>query len=176
MTTTETKHFGGKRKKVIGTPVPFTLTVYRDDEPEVQHFQLVPERVSGSDMTVLYGKGQRDPGAAATRLVSMLGKLMDDSDGVPYRWEPEALEPDDGRLPLDADEDRQYVVAPGGTVVPADSDVIEAAMKPESGSSRRRWRYLMDEDDEVSVELEDLVEIGQWAITMGAKRPTQPRS
>ncbi len=48
----------------------------------------------------------------------------------------------------------------------------EEFLKFESGSSRRRWLYLIEQDDELIVDAEDVAKAFEWMIEEAANRPT----
>jgi len=46
----------------------------------------------------------------------------------------------------------------------------------EVGSSRRRWDYLMSEDNDATIKEKDLIELFEYLSSLAANRPTQPSS
>lgn len=86
----------------------------------------------------------------------VLRRSMCDADGTPARWRPQVNE--------------EQFVAPDGTVLPADR--VDEFTGFEAGSSSRRWRALLVDDD-VFIDPERLMDA--WNGLMGgtAERPTR---
>lgn len=49
----------------------------------------------------------------------------------------------------------------------------EEFLRHEAGSSRRRWREVLIDDDEVSVKQEAITELFEWLMGLAAERPTR---
>lgn len=162
------KTFGGNR--AIPKTDEFTLK-YLDAnlKPCEAVFQVVP-RVSGGDIAGIMLAVKNDPESSIGKLIRLLAKLMDNNDGtVRAGWQPDVL-------PQKDDDDRppSFRGPDGNIYALSDTEVLEEFADQTTWTSRRRWAYLLEEDDDAIVELEDIQEIAEWIIGLAADRPTQP--
>jgi len=162
------KTFGGNRP--IPTTDEFELK-YLDANLKRQavQFQVVP-RVSGGDIASIMLAVKKDPESSIGKLIRLLAKVMDNNDGlVKAGWEPVVL-------PQKVDDERPPSFrGPDGQLYPlSDTEVLEEFADQTTWTSRRRWAYLLEEDDDAIVELSDIQEIAEWVIGLAADRPTQP--
>lgn len=70
-------------------------------------------------------------------------------------------------------EDVEYFLGPDDVAYRMDD--IEALKKFQdkaAGSSRRRWDYLMDADEDAIVQMDDLQDIVRWMVATASGRPT----
>lgn len=146
-----------------GTPAPrrtFIVVFLRDGVEEEHEFTAVP-RLSYADMVGM-GLGMHGEGHEGLMLTTMdraLRRALVDDDGTPARWRPEITE-------------RGTFTDPNGDEVP--EDLLPQYTAFEAGSSRRRWAALMDDDDEVTVEIEQIGELFRDLIReASAGRPTK---
>lgn len=146
---------------------PFDFWVMRDDEPEKHSFQarVVTDIAS---LMVVVSAGDRDSAKAMVGVGRIISKMLDNKDGTPARWVPSQLPPPDG-----AGEDYQpRFRGPDGELYTMDH--VDRFERFEAGSSRRRWLYLMLEDDEIVVEAKDLMRLMEWLVALASDRPTEP--
>jgi len=153
------------------TPVrrePFSFWFMRDDEPEEHQFRARVVTDIGSLLVALNASRRDNTGKAVQGAALIIARMLDNKDGTPARWSPEPLDP-----PEDAAEDWEAKFrAPDGNTWPMGE--AEKFTRFEAGSSRRRWLYLMEEDDEVVVDAKDLMALMEWLVRMAAGRPTEP--
>ncbi len=86
-----------------------------------------------------------------------------------------------GTLAVDSDEDDVEEELPPvfrapcgpekGELLPFER--AEEFLRHEAGSSRRRWREVLLDDDEVSVKQEAITELFEWLMGLAAERPTR---
>jgi hypothetical protein len=159
----------GPKGRPARTPVleDFDFTILRDDEPETHHFQA---RVVSDVATLMVTltNTEKHPERSMSGLMLMIAKMLYNKDGVPARWTPEPLPaPED-----DPDAEPMIRDPLNGELIPASAENINRLTAFEAGSSRRRWLYLMNEDDEAIVQQDDLMELFRWLVGLAAKRPT----
>jgi hypothetical protein len=113
----------------------------------------------------------------------LLGVVVpQDTDSVPVGTT--AYREDDGSLvpwpttPADVPAAQVYEPAyrgPDGKIyLLSDEGTLKGFLAVEAGSSRRRWNYLMEQDETAVIDAEDLADIGKWIIGLAANRPTAP--
>lgn len=176
------KKFG--RRAQAHRPAPreeFEFTFLRDDEPETHRFAVRAHTdVVGLTSTLMLAKSS--PEAAMPAVLRVIAKMLDNKDGTPHGWRPVPLadkpnpEQADGPEPDDAEatlRERKFR-GPDGNLHTFEHAARFQAF--EAGSSRRRWLHLIEEDDYVSVDAQDLMELFEWAVGLAAGRPTQPSS
>lgn len=180
------KSFGGNR--VALRREPFELT-YLDanEEEQLVSFRVLP-RVSGGDIAGIMHSMKNDPSSSVQRLIRLLSKVMDNKDGeVPAQWKPVLLTEEDsprgrpGPPTPEGDPESASVSrppsyrGPDGEIYPFSDEAQLAEWNDQKlWTSRRRWVYLMEEDDDAVVELEDIQAIAEWVIGLATDRPTQP--
>lgn len=164
----------------------FGLEFYRGNDPEVHEFKAYPQVDAGSLSYTL--SATRKPERAVEGLVRSIRKMLADDDGTPANYTPKRYQPDvppesqDDDLTEDdaapdppdefeeLDEDTLYV-GPHGE--PLDAETAREAMRVEHGSSLRRFSYLMDEDEDLTLELDQLQTAYQRLLGKAANRPTR---
>lgn len=189
------KRFGGTR--VPPVPEEIELEVERDGQVEIERFVILP-RVSAGDALGAMSAFKSGDTAALTRLDGMLTRVMSDSDGqVKASWKMEALTeayrgangptpvPSQRELERLPEHERDFIErnkmpphyrGPDGVLYPvSDEDTAAKWKDPRNGTSRRRWRWLLDEDDTAHIELSDLMALTQYVMERAADRPTQPQ-
>lgn len=188
------KEFG----KLDLTPVKtleFGLKVIVNGETVRHEFRAQP-RVSANDM-INVAKAERDPAGSMIALRNIIRRCLLDDDGVPARWRPDALserpEPVTvewpavsagdlelpgthngiGQLPADAEPEDWFEGPDGMFYRMTDAEALEKFDERAAGSSRRRWDYLIDRDDESIIQMDDLHSIAAWLVKeAGNGRPT----
>jgi hypothetical protein len=160
------KRYGGGSVQAqrLDTPYEFELEGLRYDDPEVHSFTAVRK----AD-TLLAGKFMNlsdDQAGRLLRLCTLLvGKTLDNKDGVPVQWAPDPLP-----KPKDAGDDWEPKFrGPDGKLHPMHQAEKYTAFA--AGSSRRRWAALV-EDEEFTAEMETLAEIVKDLISRSTGTPT----
>lgn len=174
----------------------FALEFYRDDVPEDHEFKAYPVLDVGSLSYTL--SATRAPERAIEGMVRSIKKMLADDDGTPLRYrptryvapimdvepesgEPEPDEPVHTRGPLigtviepepdeELDDESQYV-GPDGE--PIDAAGVQEALRFKNGSSRRRFTYLMDDDEDLTLRADQLQKVYQRLVGKAADRPTR---
>lgn len=165
------KRFGGRERP---KPEKFELETIVDGGTNVHEFQMIPSLQAG-DMVALMDALDEEPEKAAGLMGSILRKVMDDTDGTPAKWTPPTL----ASLGLPPKTDPADAVWTGPDNEPytlADTAAIDKFLDPANGSSRRRWQALMDPRNDEGIHLMDLVDIGEWVVSLSTDRPTQART
>lgn len=142
----------------LSEPVEHTVTFLRDGEDEPHTFLARPE----FDYKIMYQAvtaGSKNGPMAIKRFENMIRPSLLDDDGVPSKWQPERT--DDGNHFTDPDGNQRPI------------DDLPSLLAPDAGSSRRRWRHLMDEDDELRIRTEEVVRFYEVLIEAATGRPTQ---
>lgn len=160
-------------------PVPFELK-YRTVGGEKLTFtgQVVP-RPSGGDFAKILTSLKNKSETVVSDLQRLLSKQMDDTDGaVNSRWAGDELPVPEDLDPEELEELEPLYTGPdGGVYAFSDTDTWMKWQDQSTWTTRRRWRYLMEEDDEALVNMTDLVDMMKWAIGLAGKgRPTKPRA
>lgn len=150
------KRFGGRERPKAHK---FELATIGGDGKNIHTFQVVPLLQAG-DVVALMDALDLEPEKAANPLSRLLTKVMDDTDGVSTRWK---LKPDGDQF-----------LGPDNEPHPLEDEKLFT--DPAAGSSRRRWDALMDPRNDEGIELMDLVDIGQWVVTLSTDRPTPART
>lgn len=156
----EVKRFGGHERPAVRE---FELETITDSgEPRVHRFQLVPI-VPAGHVTALMDALEDEPEKSFGLMAKLMSRLLDNTDGVPAKWEFEAW------------PSAKTFVGPDGEDHPlSDREKFEDI---EAGSSRRRWNWLMNPDNEdEAVHLADMVDIAKWVVSEAVDRPTTPRA
>lgn len=180
-------------KGLDAEPVEFTFYVLRDDEPEAHVFKARPQAHAGDLLRLLHADDSEEGGERAFRaLVSTIAKSMINKDGVPAQWRPDELPRPARRIvppqedhvgwPADVavaepdDDAEPSYRGPDGVIYPlSDAKQLARFTDPEAGSSRRRWLYLMNDDDGATVTLDAMLELAKDLISSAAGRPTSGR-
>ena len=156
-----------------GTALPefsFGMIFLRDQVEEVHEFVARPT-MGWQDMrglVPLLGGRSRDMdqdmiGHAVRVIDRLVRRALRNDDGTPERWQAHIYTADD--------DGKQYFNDPQGNRTPV--DLLGGFEAFEAGSSRRRWAHLMEDDDEVTVELDQMVELMEDIISaVSDDRPT----
>lgn len=149
--------------------IPIKFRYFRDDGVEEQTFNLVAKTMdigAASRVMRLVARADSEEAADAHALLSMvalIGKFMDDTDGTKAKWAPVALGPKKGEVEGAPKRFR----GPDGRIHTWDK--AEGFLAHDKGSSRRRWLYLMDEDEDASVDLDALTKLLQFLMEIAGK-------
>lgn len=146
-----------------GTPppeVPFVMIFLRDGVEEKHEFTACPT-MSWQDyrrlVPLLRGT---DNDVVTPETIEMIDRLirraLRNDDGTPEKWTPSVV---DG-----------HFTAPNGDHMPL--SLLPGLVAFDAGSSRRRWVHLMQDDDEVTIEPEQISELMIDLIEAAAARPT----
>lgn len=163
--------FGPKDRQAVPAILePFDFTVLRDDEPETHEFQARKVTDIASLMVTLTAS-DKHPERAMGGLMRLIAKMLYNKDGVPAGWEPNPLEAPEG-ADDDAGMQPKFRDPLTGELIDYSPENIARFTAFQAGSSRRRWRYLMEEDDEVIVQQDDLMNLFRWLVGLAAGRPT----
>lgn len=171
---------------------PFEFTFMRDEEPETHVFQARAV-TDMAGLSNLLTSARRDPEQALPGILAMIAKLLDNKDGTPAKWEAKMVTPPRlDRVDIMTDDDPERMLPVAEYVEQLDDAQVrkfrgpDGALHPfeeadrflvfEAGSSRRRWLYLMNEDDELNVEAQPIIELFEWMAGLAANRPTRPSS
>ncbi len=164
--TDEIKTYGGGalQAQQLSKAYEFNLAGLRFDEEETHHF--VATRKTDSLLALRFmGVDEENAGQLAQLATLLIGKTLDNTDGVPVQWSPSTLP-----RPKNAGDDYEPKFrGPDGKLHPMD----QAAKFEEfdKGSSRRRWEALLV-DNQFTCPLEVLVEITKDLIEMSSGNPT----
>lgn len=162
---------GGKRYSSIDpatvTPMPFEVEVFRSGQPEVHGFVARPVMDFGSVLLMLKGN-EADTGQALLRIMRM---NLDDADGVAETWQPTILDKP-AKAPADWQPKFRAPAAPHGDGRLHPMGDMGRWTDPQAGSSRRRWAYLMFEDDGVVVSLQVVFDLLKDITEKAADLPT----
>lgn len=163
------KEFG--KDRVDHKREEFTLHYKDGDEGRKSAtFGIIPSASAG-EVRMIISAARTGSGDAVLGMVRLLSKQMDDRDGEVRRaWKVKALKQDEH------DDRPPSYRGPDGNIYPfSDEDQLAEWGDQKLWSSRRRWDYLMNEDDNAIVEMSDLEAISEWAMGLAADRPTPPR-
>lgn len=159
-TAPRTKHFAPKRENIVPPPlVEFSIDFVRDGVSEVHEFAARPRMSYGDTVGLI--KNQDNDSGTLPFLDRLIRRSLVNDDGVPAKWAPEF-------------EDGEFT-APDGSKHP--SAELAQFTTFEAGSSRRRWAYLLDKDDDVEVEIEQIVAVFEYLTSAASEaRPTKRSS
>lgn len=186
-----------KTQSVIGPRKTdeFGLEFYRDGVPEVHEFKAYPAMDAGSLNYTL--SGSHRPERVIEGMVRSIRKMLADDDGTPVGYRPKPyVAPKAQPQPEDFEQDSEHddhahaaataaeepeleltefdadtlFVGPDGE--PHDAEFIRKATEFEAGSSRRRFAYLMDIDEELTLLPDQLQTVYQRLLGKAANRPT----
>jgi hypothetical protein len=153
---------GAQNDLRLKVPYEFEVAGLRYDDEEVHEFTAV--RKVDTLLAARFIDGE-DGAVIMRTVVQLIGKTLDNKDGVPIQWSPDQLP-----KPKDADDDWEPKFrAPDGNLYPM-ADAVKFT-DFNAGSSRRRWAALVD-DQEFTVAIETLAAIGRDLIGESAGRPT----
>lgn len=140
-------------------PHDFAMIFIRDGVEERHEFSACPT-MSWQDIRGLVpvaGSGAAGSETAAVRVSDrLIRRALRNDDGTPEKWVPVIT---DG-----------HFTDPNGDHTPV--NLLPAYQAFDAGSSRRRWVYLMEEDDDVTVEAEQILTLVSDLVEAAAVRPT----
>lgn len=175
------KTYGGN--ETAPEPFQFGLVVQRDDVPETHEFTARP-RVGAGDILRMLLVDEDKPEAQLEGIARTVAKSISDKDGeVPSKWKaeelkrPEAAPQDQWELAhgqvRDTPDYQPSYRGPDGNIYPfSDKATMARWMDKARWTSRRRWLYLLLEDDEAFVKLSTLMEISKDFIAASTGHPT----
>lgn len=171
------KVFGNKSTAKPAIRQPFELKyINGDDEVDSFHGSLAV-RTDGAQLSAMFTLVSKGDPALIGAMTRMLAKQMDNRDGiVKASWKLEQLpKPVD----LDADEEAEWEPqyrGPDGVIYPVSDTVTLAKWEDQANwTTKRRWLYLMTENDDAIVDLEDLMDVVEYVIELATDRPTAPQ-
>jgi hypothetical protein len=179
----------------------FEFTVQRDGVDEDHQFTAVIS-LDFIGMVHMFQASKTDSMAAAQGMLRLVYKMLDNTDGVPNKWEPKELPrpklaavleptawpPATGELdvldpPAEPEPEPAASLPPvfrspygvtKGELLPMDR--ADEFLEHAAGSSRRRWRELCLDDDEVTVRMEAIQGLFEHLMGLAAGRPTERSS
>lgn len=169
------KRFGAKDNQTELPPrrEQFEFGVQTSSGVVVHTFWAVLGKLhAGGLIAALLAAQRQDVTAAAEAYYRTIAKMIDNNDGIPSGWEPEALSQSEG------DERPASFRVPWGLHKGELLPMTEAAtyLAEEAHSSRRRWFDLMEHDDEAIVEFDDLTELFEWLIAQSTEKASAASS
>lgn len=169
------KRFGVKDNEAQGVVrrEKFEFGVLTPEGVRVEEFYAVLGNLhAGGLIAALMAAERKDAGKAAEAYYRTIAKMVDNNDGIPAGWTPEPLAQAEGderapmfRVPWGDDK---------GALVPMKD--ADAYLESEVHSSRRRWLYLMEQDDDAVVEFSDLSEVFEWLIAQSTEKASAASS
>lgn len=143
---------------------PFSITVMRDEEPITYEFRArVMTDVTG--LASVLTLGDKHAEKAIGGVMRIIAKMLDNKDGVPANWKPEVLPEPDGAPEDFVPQFRN----PDGTLEDFTPENTEKYTAFEAGSSKRRWLYLVEEDDEATIDEGQLMKLFGWLMSLAGK-------
>lgn len=182
---------GGAAKSATIERHTFGLKVDRNGVDEIHKFTVAP-RLTIAEMILAVASQSGNGLGAVEGILRMVKRNLVNDDGVPAKWSPEPLPQDttpamvvssvegwpeaSGELATVEQPEREEAYrGPDGAIYPlSDEQTLAKFSAYDAGSSRRRWIYLIEQDDDVTVDADDLVEMSRWLIGLAANRPTEP--
>jgi len=165
------KTYGPEQVREI-PEIPFSLNVEHERENGrrelVTHEFIGRPDPSSGDFARFTMATQGSGPEVVEALMSILPRMIDNSDGVSATWEYREIDPAsvaDGEEP---GEKRFY--GPDGQLYPVSESKQFTAF--EAGSSRRRLYHLLFVDPDARVQIQTVVEIMKDLMAEGAGRPT----
>lgn len=145
--------------------IPFEFSYLRDEVVEKQTFQLLDKTLDINAANAVLAAATSDT-RALPALIGLVTKYMDDKDGTGLRWEPVEV----GAKKTEDPPVKRFR-GPDGKL--HEWAKAETFLRPEAGSSRRRWVQLMEHDDDASVDQEALVKLLEFVVEVGGKDRTR---
>jgi hypothetical protein len=176
------KTYGPEQVRVI-PEIPFDLNVeheLEDGSRELQKHNFIGKPDPSSGDFARFSLATQGQGAEIVEaLMSILPRMIDNSDGVSATWEyrelenvaPTGVQTAGGELgQVVEDEPEKRFYGPDGQLYPASEREKFTAF--EAGSSRRRLYHLLFVDPDARVQIQTVVEIMKDLFAEGAGRPT----
>jgi hypothetical protein len=159
----EVKRFGANERP---ESQEFELVTFTDDGSEKIHkFNLVPI-VPAGNVTALMDALDEEAEKSFGLMAKLLSRLLDNTDGTPARWVFEEY----------TEKGRKMFIGPDNEPHSVDAPERFRWEDINNGSSRRRWQWLMDpNNEEEAVRLNDMVDIAKWVVSEAIDRPTPAR-
>lgn len=158
------KVYAPRNRGTAPVELPFSMIFLRDGVEEPHEFVARPN-MGWKDFRgfIPIMGGGLDGGdtamqAHAIRVIDQLvRRVLANDDGTPEKWRPNIV--------------AGHFTDPKGNHTPV--DLLPGFEAFEAGSSRRRWMHLMDNDDDVTIELEQMVSLMEDIVAAASDRPTQ---
>jgi len=155
------REYAPKSRGTTPEPFEFSMIFMRDGVEERHEFTARPTMAwqdTRAIMPIIAGQGSDE--AQVAQAVKVMDRLirraLANDDGTPEKWSAAVV---DG-----------HFTDPQGDHTPA---VLLPAYKAfDAGSSRRRWIYLMESDDDISVDADQIIELMKDMLEAAAARPT----
>lgn len=197
------KRFGATKKNAPpARHEPFEFAVQRDGLDEVHTFTAVVN-LDFVGLVQMLWRSKHEPEMAGQGMLVTIAKMLDNTDGTPNRWKPEVVKqpkrstglvalpepvtferpewpPAAGTVEVEVEVEPEEELPPvfrapcgpdKGELLPFDR--ADEFLEHSAGSSRRRWREVLLDDDEVSVRQEAITELFEWLMGLAAERPTR---
>lgn len=148
-------------------PVHEFAMIFKRDGVRERHEFLAEPRMDWQNLRgLMYLMDSRrgegiDPKALA-QIDRLIRRSLVNHDGTPERWKANIVSEDSGE---------PWFTDPNGDHTPAEMLPVYEAF--EQGSSRRRWMHLMDNDDEVTVESEQILSLMKDLMEASGKDRTK---
>lgn len=147
---------------------PIQVNYIRNGAVETQEFTVLDKPIDIGTALRLLLAGAISDANALPGMIRLIGQHMANDDGVPATWEFK-------EMPSKKDEpDVIRFRAPTGKILPVEK--ASEYTDPTKGSSRRRWLYLMNEDESAEIEIETIQGLLKYVTEVAAKRPTHASS
>jgi hypothetical protein len=150
-----------KSRGVTLDPFEFSMIFLRDEVEEKHEFTARPT-MSWQDtraiMPIIAGQGSDEAQIAqAVKVMDrLIRRVLANDDGTPEKWKPTVV---DG-----------HFTDPQGDHTPV--NLLPAYEAFDAGSSRRRWVHLMENDDEITIDVEQVIDLMRDLMEAAAARPT----
>jgi hypothetical protein len=141
-----------------GTPVDYRPSRYQAAESEDEDESAYQERHGAEPTNGLSEVGDMPEGWQEAARAGWQDNPVAEAAGL--------TEPED-----DAEDDDSLFMGPGNE--PITGEQVAEVMRFERGSSRRRFAYLMDEDESLTLDLEQLQTVYKKLLAQVADRPTR---
>lgn len=142
-------------------PVHNFIMIFLRDGVEERHEFTARPAMGWQDVRGLVPLlGGTDTGLSehAVRVIEkLIRRVLTNGDGTPERWTPTVV---DG-----------HFTDPNGDHTPV--ELLPGYEAFEAGSSRRRWVHLMENDDDITVEPDQIVELLNDLVEAASARPTR---
>lgn len=161
------RNIGGNRRREPAPREAFTLTVMRNEEPE-EH-ELNARAVSNVlTLAAAFANVDRHPEQALGGLMKLISNMLDNKDGTSASWTADPLPLPESAVLGEDEEPPVKFRAPNGELVEYTPENVERYTAFAAGSSRRRWKALL-EDEDVEVDEDVLMELFKYLVSLAGK-------
>lgn len=144
----------------------FAMIFKRDGVRERHEFTAEPrmdwQNLRGLMFLMDSRRGEGIDPRALAQIDRLIRRSLVNTDGTPEKWRANVVS---------EDTEEPWFTDPNGDHTPA--DMLPAYETFEAGSSRRRWVHLMENDDEITVEKEQILSLMRDLMEASADRPTK---